>query len=327
MCYDPAQQIIIPSMAGPTSRVDLDWRRMDTFRKLFVAIDFSPDSDEALRQAHERAESTGAQLAVCHIIPNHLRSNLLFPQISRVAALKVPLELNQFANTVSTRVSEITGRTEGEFELIVDDGTPQALILSHAEEWKADIIFMGSHGETDAVDALLGSITNSVLRHAHCPVLVIRPGKMTRRIIAGTDFSDPSLVAVKAAAKEAARINAKLTVVHSLDLIWTPASYPAMAFGGTPTEMSAEEIKELESVAQKRLEEVLKQAHITAETLVTVGAAASAIIEVASEEKAQLIVVGTVGRTGLRRALLGSVAEAVAKGAPCSVLVVRRDPD
>jgi nucleotide-binding universal stress UspA family protein len=91
--------------------------------------------------------------------------------------------------------------------------------------------------------------------------------------------------------------------------------------------MSPEEIKELESVAQKRLEEALKQAHITAETLVTVGAAASAIIEIASEEKAQLIVVGTVGRTGLRRALLGSVAEAVAKGAPCSVLVVRNDPD
>jgi len=83
----------------------------------------------------------------------------------------------------------------------------------------------------------------------------------------------------------------------------------------------------LESVAQKRLDEVLKQAHVTAETLITVGAAGSAIIETASEKKAQLIVVGTVGRTGLRRALLGSVAEAVAKGAPCSVLVVRNDPD
>jgi nucleotide-binding universal stress UspA family protein len=300
---------------------------METFRRLFVAIDFSPDSDEALRQAHERAESTGAELAVCHIVPNHLRSNLLFPQISRVAALKVPLESARFATMVSTRVSEITGRTEDQFQLIVDDGTPQALILSNAEEWKADLIFMGSHGETDAADALLGSITNSVLRHAHCPVLVVRPSKMTRRIVAGTDFSDPSLNAVKAAAKEAARTSARLTVVHSLDLIWTPASYPAMAFGGNPTEMSAEEIKELESVAQERLEEALKQANVTAEPLITTGAAGMAIIEVASEEKAQLIVVGTVGRTGLRRALLGSVAEAVAKGAPCSVLVVRNDRD
>jgi nucleotide-binding universal stress UspA family protein len=300
---------------------------MDTFRKLFVATDFSPDSDEALRQAHERAESTGAQLAVCHIVPNHLRSNLLFPQISRVAALNVPLELTKIAATVATRVSEITGRTEKDFELIVDDGTPQALILSHAEDWNADLIFMGSHGETDAADALLGSITNSVLRHAHCPVLVVRPGKITRRVIAGTDFSDPSLIAVKAAAKEAERIGAKLTVVHSLDLIWTPASYPALAFGGAPTEMSGEEIKELESSAQKRLEETLKHERITAETLVTVGTAGTAIIEIASEKKAQLIVVGTVGRTGLRRALLGSVAEAVAKGAPCSVLVVRSGTD
>lgn len=300
---------------------------MHTFRRLFVAIDFSLDSDEALRQAHERAESTGAQLAVCHISPNHLRSDLLFPHISRVAALRVPLELSQFARTVSTRVLEITGRIEGEFELIVDDGTPQALILSHAEEWKADLIYMGSHGETSAADALLGSITNSVLRHAHCPVQVVRPGKTTRRIIVGTDFSDPALIAVMAAAKEAARVSAKLTVVHSLDLIWTPASYPAIAFGGAPIEMSAEQIKSLEAIAQTRLEENLDQSHIAAETLVTVGPAGSALIEIASEKKAQLIVVGTVGRTGLRRALLGSVAEAVAKGAPCSVLVVRNHPD
>jgi nucleotide-binding universal stress UspA family protein len=300
---------------------------MQTYRRLFVAIDFSPDSDEALRQANDRSKSTGAHLAVCHIVPNHLRSNLLFPHISRVAALQIPSELTQFADSVSARVSEITGRTEGEFEIVVDDGTPQALILSHAEEWKADIIFMGSHGETSAADALLGSITNSVLRHAHCPVMVVRPGKLTRRIIVGTDFSEAALGAVKAAATEASRIGATLTVVHSLDLIWTPASYPALAFGGAPFDLSAKQIKELEAIAQQRLDELLKQSNITAESLVTIGAAGSALIEIASEEKAQLIVVGTVGRTGLRRALLGSVAEAVAKGAPCSVLVVRNDQD
>ena len=300
---------------------------MDTFRKLLVAIDFSPDSDEALRQAHERAVSTGAQLAVCHIVPNHLRSNLLFPHISRVAALNVSLELPEFAKSVSTRVSEITGRTEREFELIVDDGTPPALILSHAEEWKAELIFMGSHGETSAADVLLGSITSSVLRHAHCPVLVVRPGKITRQVIAGTDFSEASLIAVKAAAKEAARIGARLTIVHSLDLIWTAASYPAMAFGGAPMDLPADQIQELETIAEQQLHELVKQSHITADTVVTVGSAGRSLIEIASEKKAQLIVVGTVGRTGLRRALLGSVAEAVAKGAPCSVLVVRNHSD
>src|SRR5437016_14518676 len=113
---------------------------MDNFRKLFAAIDFSPGSDEALREAHNRAQSTGSQWAVCHVVTNELRSNLLFPHISRIAALKFPLEEKKIAEAASVRVTEKTGRTAEEFELIVDDGTPQALILSRAEEWAADLI-------------------------------------------------------------------------------------------------------------------------------------------------------------------------------------------
>jgi nucleotide-binding universal stress UspA family protein len=297
---------------------------MDKFRKLFVAIDFSPNSDEALRQAHDRALSTGAQLAVCHIVPNELRSNLLFPDVSRIAALKFPLEMKQIAEAAAARVAEITGRTEGEFELIVDDGTPQALILNRAEEWLADLIIVGSHGQTSAADALLGSVTDSVIRHAHCPVLIVRPGKRTGRIIVGTDFSDPVLPALRAAGDEAERTGAELTVVHSLDMVWSLAAYPALAFGGAPFNISAEQIKELELVATQRLEESLKQLNVSGDTLVTTGPAGTALIDIASERKADLIVVGTIGRTGLRRALLGSVAETVAKGAPCSVLIIRQ---
>jgi nucleotide-binding universal stress UspA family protein len=299
---------------------------MDKFRKLFVAIDFSPNSDEALRQAHDRALSTGAQLAVCHIVPNELRSNLLFPDISRIAALKFPLEMKQIAEAAAARVAEITGRTEGEFELIVDDGTPQALILNRAEEWLADLIIVGSHGQTSAADALLGSVTDSVIRHAHCPVLIVRPGKRTGRIVAGTDFSDPVLPALRAAGDEAKRTGAELTVVHSLDMVWSLAAYPALAFGGAPFNISAGQIKELELVATQRLEESLKQLNVSGDTLVTTGPAGTALIDIASERKADLIVVGTIGRTGLRRALLGSVAETVAKGAPCSVLIIRQHP-
>jgi nucleotide-binding universal stress UspA family protein len=299
---------------------------MNNFRKLFAAIDFSPGSDEALRQAHERAISTGAQLAVCHIVPNELRSNLLFPHITRIAALKLPLAIKQVARAASTRVSEITGRSEGEFELFVDDGTPQASILTSAEEWLADLIIMGSHGQTSAADVLLGSVTDSVLRHAHCPVLIVRPGERTNRIVAGTDFSDPALPAIKAAADEAGRVGGELIVVHSLDLVWSLAAYPAMAFGGVPFNVSQEQIKELEGIAAQRLEESLKELNVAGETVVTTGAAGTALVDIASERTADLIVVGTIGRTGLRRALLGSVAETVARKAPCSVLIVRSHP-
>jgi nucleotide-binding universal stress UspA family protein len=299
---------------------------MKTFQRLFVAIDFSPSSDEALRQAHERAVSTGAQLAVCHIFPNELRTNLLFPQISKIAALKVPLAMKHVAEAASARVTEITHRTQAEFELIVDDGTPQALILARAEEWLADLIVVGSHGQTSAADALLGSVTDSIIRHAHCPVLIVRSAERTGHILAGTDFSDPALPALKAAASEANRVGGDLTVVHSLDLVWAPAAYPALAFGGAPFNVSPDQIKELETIAIERLEESLKELGVPGDTLVTNGPAGTALVEVASERNADLIVVGTVGRTGLHRALLGSVAETVAKQAPCSVLIVRLHP-
>jgi len=185
---------------------------------------------------------------------------------------------------------------------------------------------VGSHGQTSAADTLLGSVTDSVIRHAHCPVLIVRLGKRTGRIVAGTDFSDPVLPALRAAGDEAERTGAELTVVHSLDMVWSLAAYPALAFGGAPFNISMEQIKELELVATQRLEESLKQLNLSGDTLVTIGPAGRALIDIASERKADLIVVGTIGRTGLRRALLGSVAETVAKGAPCSVLIVRQHP-
>ena len=299
---------------------------MKNFKKLFVAIDFSPASDEALRQAHDRAVSTAADLAVCHVVPNELRSNLLFPQDTHYAALRFPMEMKQIGEAAAKRVADITGRTDREFELIIDDGTPQALILSLAEEWHADLIIVGSKGQTGAGDLLLGSVADSIIRHAHCPVLVVRAGNQTQRIVAGTDFSDSALPALRAAASEAERTGAKLTVVHSLDLVWSAASYPVMAFGGMPFNISTEEISKLNVEATQRIEAALKKLNSTGEAVVTTGAAGTAILQIAAERAADLIVVGTVGRTGLRRALLGSVAEMVVERAECSVMIVRQHP-
>lgn len=299
---------------------------MDTFRKIFVGIDFSLGSDEALRQAHDRALSTGAKLAVCHIVPNELRSNLLFPHISRIAALKIPLEIERVAEMVSARVSDITGRTQAEFDLIVDDGTPYAAILTNAEKWLADLVVVGSHGTTSAADALLGSVTNKVIRYAHCPVLIVRPGERAGGIVAGTDFSDPALPALRAAADEARRTGQPLTLVHSLDIVWSAVAYPAMAFGGAAINLSSEQMQELEKTAEERLAAALKQLDVRGQTRVTQGPAGNALIDIASLLQASVIVVGTVGRTGLRRALLGSVSETVASAAPCSVLIVRLHP-
>jgi nucleotide-binding universal stress UspA family protein len=297
---------------------------MKSNRKVFVAIDFSPAADEALRQAHERAVSPDDQLAVCHIIPNELRSNLLFPQFTKRAALEVPVEVETISEAVARRVSEITGRTDRDVEIIADHGTPYAEILTRAEAWGADLIVVGSHGMTSDASVLLGGVTDKVIRYAHSPVLVARPAKVRGRIVAGTDFSDPALPAVEAAVEEVNRTKGQLSIVHSLELFWTLTSAGAMG-GGYPV-ISEEVYTEMQKAAHERMEGILHKFGTHGDILVKRGPAGPVLVSVATEINAELLVVGTVGRTGLRRLLLGSVAETVASHAPCSVLIVRLHP-
>jgi nucleotide-binding universal stress UspA family protein len=297
---------------------------MKSNRKVFVAIDFSPAADEALRQASERVASPGDQLAVCHIIPNELRSNLLFPQFTKKAALEVPVEVEAISEAVAKRVREVTGRKDSEVQIFADHGTPYAEILNRAEAWGADLIVVGSHGMTSDASVLIGGVTDKVIRYAHSPVLVARPPKVRGRIVAGTDFSDPALPAVEAAVAEARRTGGHLSIVHSLELFWTLTSAGAMG-GGYPV-ISEEVYAEMQQAAQERMEGILRKFGTRGDILVKRGPAGPVLVSVATDINAELVVVGTIGRTGLRRLLLGSVAEAVASHAPCSVLIVRLHP-
>ena len=297
---------------------------MDRFQRIFAAIDFSSGSDEALRQAHGRALSSRAKLTVCHVVPNELRNHALVHHIDRIQSLEAAPIGERIARTAAGRIKEITGRTESEFDLIVDQGTPYAAILIQAEKWFADLIVVGSQGETMRPEAGLGSVANKIVRYAHCPVLIARPLKGSHQIVTGTDFSDPALPALRAAAVEAQRTRGELTVLHSLDLVWPSAGITSMALGGNPFNISDKEMDILEEAAGEKLADALNKLDIKGRAFVTRGSAEFSLIETAAHLKADLLVVGTVGRTVLRRLLLGSVAEIVATQAPCSVLLVRR---
>jgi nucleotide-binding universal stress UspA family protein len=301
---------------------------MAAFRNIFVAIDFSSPSDEALRQAHARAVSSGAKLAVCHIVPNELRSNLLFPHLSRRDALEVPIDVERAAEAVLKHVAQVTGQSETDFQIIADHGTPHAEILKRAEDWGADLIIVGSHGLTSAAGVFLGSVTDKVIRYAHCAVLVARRQKGSRRIVAGTDFSDPALPAIAAASEEARRTHADLIVVHCLDLTIAAAAPLTVGFGMPVSFLAPEDYAEMQKLARAKLAEAVSKFNVKAELRVISGPAGMSLVSVSEEEAADLLVVGTVGRTGLSRVLLGSVAETAASRSPCSVLVVRlQHPD
>ncbi len=290
---------------------------------VLVATDLSPAADEALRQGHGRARA-GASLIVCHVIPRFSAVPGLSPEGDEPAPVQF-LELRRrVSEEVVRRTVSVTGRKAEEFEVLLDDGDAYASIVARAEERRADLIVVGSHGATGLARVLLGSVADKVIRYAHCPVLIARPSKLTHRILVATDLSEPSLPAVAAAALEARRTEKALTIVHCIE---TATSIHGFELGGMWPweEKQDEENKKLRQKADASLQDVLARLEVTGDRRVVAGSPVPAIVSVCDELRPELLVVGTRGRTGLRRVILGSVAEAVARLATCSVLIVRRE--
>jgi nucleotide-binding universal stress UspA family protein len=293
-------------------------------KKVFVATDLSEAASEAIRLADEWAKSMDAELVVCHVMPNPLRMNTLFPQLNAQMALDLPALRERAVDQLTETVGEITGRASTDYAIVVDDGHPAAVIVEKAERYDADLIVVGSLGHSGVRKLVLGSVATQVVRHAHCPVLVARPHAPTGVVLCATDFSDPAQPAVNAAAFEARRRGARLTLMHVVDISLAAASHMAMGFGGVVYNLPREARAEVERTVQAKLAQALTDAGIEGDPLVREGSPAVAIVQAADELDAELLVVGTIGLTGLRRLTLGSVAEAVARAAPCPVLVVRQ---
>jgi nucleotide-binding universal stress UspA family protein len=143
------------------------------------------------------------------------------------------------------------------------------------------------------------------------------------RILVAIDFSELSDQAFAYAVELAERLSAQLVLVHVFQV-------PAYLFPDAVVAAPQQTVVELERAVERRLEELRARAMargVAAYVHVPVGSAFVEIIRAARDHKADLIVLGTHGRTGLRHALLGSVAEKVVRKAPCPVLVVRSRGD
>ena len=295
-----------------------------TQMKILVATDLHPAADEAIRQAHAWS-SERDEFAVIHVLPNLQPLVPLFPQENQAHLFDVATISDRAEIAVRNRVSDLTGRPVDRFEVFIDQGIDYAEIARRASSWKADLVVVGTHGASALEHLLVGSVTERVARYCSCPVLVTRPPteKANGPVIAATDLSDPSLPAIVAGHKEAERRHAELVVVHAIDFVISPPVSSGVFFGLVPTTYSPEAIKEMENIAGAELTGALKRLNVEGQTRVVAGDADEVIVLEAQERHAQLVVVGTHGRTGLAHIALGSVAEHVMRAAPCSVLVVR----
>ncbi|HET9519654.1 MAG TPA: universal stress protein [Candidatus Limnocylindrales bacterium] len=210
-------------------------------------------------------------------------------------------------------------------ETAVLEGRPALKVDEEAQRIEADVIIVGSRGHGTIETMLLGSVSAEIIDHAKTSVLVARePG--IGRVLFAWDGSAPSAHAARVLEEWPIFRHSDISVLSVADVEvpwWSGFSEPGTAELLTIHAEAADAAKAHHDELATEMTTRLRDAGLTAAGFRRDGDAATEILAAARERAADLIVMGTRGRTGLKRLLLGSVARNVLHHAGCSVLVVR----
>ena len=288
---------------------------MNAFRTILFAADFSENSREAFSVACSLAREDKTRLFVLAVAePDWVAEGPVYLGQSSVQFCKEEHDGHRLEMLKQKLRDVYAPAYPMDVEYHARHGDISGQILAAAEEIGADLIVMGTHGRTGMNWLLSGSIATTVLRKAHCPVLALRSSVQARKlqearlIIHPTDFSVNSRAALKVARSLARDLGARLLILHV-----TP---PAILMDGTVA-------GEIDPSAYRDFLEELRTSldgpdlKYPVETQLILGLDREEILQTAQETGCDLIVMGTHGRTGLGRLLMGSVAESVLPRASC----------
>ncbi len=293
--------------------------------KILAAIDSSEPSCRVIEEIATRPWPSPTTVCVLHVID--------WPQLPSGPSLieRFRQSAEELVNSACTRLAKAGLQTTPE----LFEGHPRTDIPEYAGRWGADLILVGNRGTNALARFLLGSTAQAVLRNSPCSVEIVRarPARQTApagamKVLIATDGSECSMLAVKAAAMRPWPVGTQMRVVSVIPVV--------MAIGGfhplPPIYLPGDVLEMLQTEARTRAEEALSRAHEILSRagihpvhpgFLPIGDAREVILDEAAEWGADLIVLGSHGYRGLNRLMLGSVSDAVATHAPCSVEVVR----
>jgi len=294
--------------------------------KVLLATDGSREAARAAGMARELSGALGAELHVLYVqpIPEAYINQWemagpefidgIFKRAEGEARKKAEEEAAKLGKDGVAGVHAAVGRTDAE-------------IVRVAEELGAEIVVVGSRGLGALSRALLGSVSTSVVRHAHTSVLVVRGEGRDRylpgRILAAVDGSREAEAAARMAAEISGATGSELHLLYVLDL--TPRPPCPHPLAGESWDRHLEEAKEkARAFVEERAKQLREAGAEVAVAKVAFGEPDKKIVEEAEELGASLVVTGSRGLGSLRRSLMGSVSDSVVRHAHCPVLVVRR---
>ncbi len=280
----------------------------ETYRKILVAYDGSPSARNALTEACRLARTDKSWIKVLAVLPSY-EGDLELIGVSRIGET-----ISGPGQTLLSEARAIADAAEVQVLTNMAQGEPYDRIVHVAEDENCDLIVMGRRGLTHLDRGLIGSVTARVIGYTKKDVLVV-PATATidwGHLLLPTDGSACSDAAVAKAIAIAKARKSKLTAVS---VAYTNDEISALA---------PEAVNILIRHAQKLLHDVTNQAAqegLSLTTVVREGEPEDAILALAADIKASLIVMSSHGRKGLSRLLMGSVTEHVIGLGDCPVLV------
>ncbi len=152
---------------------------MSAYERILAPVDFSPSSDHALDAALDLAARLGARVFVLHVVHIPIPGGGVYGQEFSPEAL-IEKGREQAMRQLGALIAAQAPRAVP-MEALVRVGTPFVEIIAAAREIGADLIVIGSHGRTGLAHALIGSVTEKVVRESPCPVLAIRHPTLAAR--------------------------------------------------------------------------------------------------------------------------------------------------
>jgi nucleotide-binding universal stress UspA family protein len=312
-------------------------RNSRPFRSVLVPLDGSPLAEQAIPLALEiaRAARSKVRLLFVHQSPPP-------PFYEESAELYVAIDLatrkagRRYLQELAAQLRERSGLPIS--AVVIDGSIPQALV-KYVQDSRADLVAMTTHGRGGVRGAWLGSVADHLVRSLEVPVIVTRvregagsrsaPPKI-RKIMVPLDGSPLAEAALTPAAAMAGLLAAELVLVQVVPPLPVGSVFPdTLTPGyGTDTPGYGTEIVALERKgAQKYLEGLsqdLPERGTRFKTTVVVGPnVGEALIKLAHQERIDLVAIATHGRSGVRRLMLGSVADKLIRAAAPPVLVIR----
>jgi nucleotide-binding universal stress UspA family protein len=285
--------------------------------KLLMALDGSSGSSAVVREVASRPWPEGSECCVMTAIDPFFFTKA--PLLLKEAKEEVQRTLDGYAESLKPTGMQLST------EILLEN--PRHGIPKAASEWKADLIVMGSHGTGAFLRLLMGSTAQAVLRHAGCSVEIVREGGRKNggmHVLVPTDGSDCAEAALRAVAARPWPEGTEIRVICVPEVPVLAGAYPYY-----PPELVLEVAATNDAHAREAVQKgasILRKAGLCVmeEVLEPRESPVRAVMGMADLWNADLIVLGSHGRRGFDRYVMGSVSESVALHAHCSVEVVRR---